>query len=182
MAKKKPKNPDNVRRGKRAHAKGGEGEREVIKLFARMGFKGKRRPQYRGGTKDGPDVRCVHHTGFAVGVESKLQQSISVHAVIKQAVESVQDGREFPIGYMRRNREKGIIVMPAETFVSIFNHFVPSPPMKVGWKKRPLPLWEQAARSARAMIYRLHLGGKRHEQDLIDAKKWVEKFDTLCRV
>ena len=137
MAKrKKPKNPDNVRRGKRSHAKGGEGEREVIRLFRRMGFRGKRRPQYRGGVKDGPDVRCVHHTGLVVGVESKLQQTISVHAVIKQAKESVGPG-ELPVGYMRRNREKAIVVMPAETFVALFNALVPPRPIKVGWRKRP---------------------------------------------
>jgi len=132
---KKPKAPRTAsQRGKHAHRKGAKGELEVIKYFAQLGFKGKRRPQYRGGVKDGPDVRCTHHTGIVLGVESKLDQKISVHAVINQAKEAVQDGGEFAVGYMRRDREEGIVVMPASTFAKLFLLCLPRR-KKNGWPR-----------------------------------------------
>lgn len=100
--------------GRKSREKGKVGEREVANILKKNGFDTKRGMQYHGGP-DSPDV-----TGLpGVHIEVKRVENFRLYDAMAQSKRDAGDG-EMPVVWHRKNRERWVVVMDYEDFISMY--------------------------------------------------------------
>lgn len=100
--------------GKMSREKGKVGEREVTNLLKENGFEARRGVQYHGGP-DSPDVIGMP----GIHIEVKRVERLQVYQALAQARGDSSDD-EIPVVFHRKNREKWIVIMDADDFISMY--------------------------------------------------------------
>jgi len=105
--------------GRKSREKGKVGEREVAKILRENGFDTKRGVQYHGGP-DSPDV-----TGLpGIHIEVKRVENFRLYDALAQSKGDAADD-EIPVVWHRKNRERWVVVMDYEDFISMYRQANP---------------------------------------------------------
>ena len=126
--KKKPKNEDNIKRGKNAKRKGGQYERDIAKKFQKVyGVELKRTPQSGGFAKKVTladdfrgDITIVDTTQMLLlHIECKNQKTWQLKQWIEQAESDCPQGRTPIIIFHQHNSSKDYVCVSLEDFFSL---------------------------------------------------------------
>lgn len=98
--------------------KGAEGEREVSKLIRSFNFGARRGQQYAGGAS-APDV-VSDLDGFHI--EVKRVQNLQLYKALEQATADSKK-EDIPVVFHRRNKERWVVILDAEDFLSILSDY-----------------------------------------------------------
>jgi hypothetical protein len=117
--KGKPKNPENVKRGRRSKQKGGRGEREAVAHLKLHGVPSAFRKAQRNGKIAGdadveanPELTPFH-------LEVKRNEALNLWEAYNQAVRDAEKTEKIPVVMHRRNKSPWLVTMDLGIFVQL---------------------------------------------------------------
>lgn len=98
-----------------AKRKGNGGERELLGILQRSGFRAWRNDQRFVGGVDNPDI-ALDMNGIRWHIECKRTERLRLHEALAQAIHDA-NGHAVPIVAHRRNRGEWLVTMRLEDFL-----------------------------------------------------------------
>ena len=96
-------------------AKGGRGERELVAIFAGLGYNSHRNDQKYVGGLDNPDVSLP-----GVHIECKRSETLRLYDAVDQAIRDA-NGKALPVVMHRKNNHPWVAIMPLDAWVELYD-------------------------------------------------------------